>query len=89
MTIAAGAVLSFHRVVSDSRCPVEVTCVWEGEVTLALTLTEPTGAEAFTLSDQAPKRIVRDRSFTLLSVEPTATLSTIPEEAYRAAIRVD
>ncbi|MCM3877029.1 MAG: hypothetical protein NEA02_11495 [Thermoanaerobaculia bacterium] len=89
VTIATGLVLSFHRVVSDSRCPVEVTCVWEGEVTLGLTLSGATGEEAFTLSDHAPKRVVSGHSFTLLAVDPLPRLSAIPEDAYRATIQVD
>jgi hypothetical protein len=89
VTIATGMVLSFERVLSDSRCPSGVTCVWEGEVTVALTLSESVGTGAFTLSDHAPTRVVSGYSFTLVSVQPLPTAgSTIPEAAYRATIRV-
>ena len=87
--IAVGVLVSFDRVVSDSRCPVGVACVWEGETTVALTLKQPAGTEAFTLSDHAPKREVGGHSFTLLSVAPVPTAgSTIPEDAYRVTLRV-
>ena len=87
-TIASGVTLSFDRVVSDSRCPSGVACVWVGEVTLALTLSGPGGTEAFTLSDQSPMRVVDGYTVQLISVEPSPTTgSTIPESSYRATIR--
>jgi hypothetical protein len=90
VTIASGDALRFERVVSDSRCPIGVTCIWAGEVTVALTLRTPTGGESFTLSDQAPTRVVGGHSFALLSVDPHPTAnSTIPERAYRATIRTE
>jgi hypothetical protein len=88
-TIASGMVLYFERVLSDSRCPSGVACVWEGEVTVALTLSESMGTTAFTLSDHAPTKIVSGYSFTLVSVQPLPTAgSTIPEAAYRATIQI-
>lgn len=89
VTISGGTVLSFRRVVSDSRCPAEVACVWEGEITLALTLSEVFRDTPFTLSDHATRRTVDGRSFTLLSVEPRARVSAIPEGEYRATILVE
>jgi hypothetical protein len=89
VTIATGSVLSFDRVLSDSRCPRGISCVWEGEVTIALTLSESVGKAAFTLSDHAPTRFVNGYSFTLVSMQPAPTAgSTIPEADYRATIRV-
>jgi len=88
-TIASGMVLYFERVLSDSRCPSGVTCVWEGEVTVALTLSGSMGSDAFTLSDHATTRVVSGTSFTLVSVQPLPTAgSTIPEASYQATIRV-
>jgi hypothetical protein len=88
-TIARGLVLSFDRVVSDSRCPSGVVCVWEGEVTVALTLSESDGPSAFTLSDHSTTRVVGGYTFQLVSVQPSPVAGTpTPENAYRATIRI-
>ncbi len=89
VTIESGHTLSFDHVVGDSRCPVGVVCVWEGEVTLAFTLREDRDRQQFTLSDHARARVVGRYSFTLDSVRPQPTKEgRIPEEAYRAEVRV-
>ncbi|MEO7793988.1 MAG: hypothetical protein ABIV06_04385 [Thermoanaerobaculia bacterium] len=38
---APGIVLTLEGIVSDSRCPVDVTCVWAGEVRVALAIESP------------------------------------------------
>jgi hypothetical protein len=87
-TIAAGVALSFDRVLSDSRCPSGVVFAWEGEVTVALTLSESSGTATFTLSDHSPTRVVGGYSFQLVSIQPIPNAGTaIPEGAYRATIR--
>ena len=87
--LAKGVAVSFDRVVSDSRCPSGVVCVWEGEVTVALTLSESDGPVAFTLSDDSPTRVVGGYTFELVSVQPSPVAGTAtPENAYRATIRV-
>jgi len=85
-TIASGVTLSFDRVTSDSRCPSDVVCFWEGEVTVALTLSRG-GTEAFTLSDHSPTRVVGGYSFRLVSIQPYPKAGTaIPQNAYRVTI---
>jgi hypothetical protein len=37
--------VTFERVVQDSRCPRNVTCVWAGEATVELSVREADGAE--------------------------------------------
>ena len=32
----AGVRIEFERVIEDSRCPVGVTCIWEGDATVRL-----------------------------------------------------
>lgn len=45
---SAGATVTFTRVVTDSRCPADVTCVWAGDAHIQLDATGPT-PEAMTL----------------------------------------
>src|SRR5687767_7012880 len=88
-SVAGGVVLSFDRVVSDSRCPTGVACAWEGEVTVRLILTDAGGPTPFTLSDHARTRDVNGYTFTLIAVQPHPTAgSTIPESAYRMTVEV-
>jgi hypothetical protein len=54
--IAPSTTLRFDRVVSDSRCPAKVQCIWAGEVKIALTLGSPDGQTAFELSGTTNKQ---------------------------------
>ena len=38
LTLGSGDRLRFERVVSDSRCPHDVTCIWAGEARTSLVL---------------------------------------------------
>ena len=88
-SIAGGVVLSFDRVVSDSRCPTGVVCAWEGEVTVRMILTDAGGSTPFTLSDHARSRDVNGYTFTLIAVRPHPTAgATIPESAYEVTVEV-
>ncbi|WP_414937229.1 hypothetical protein [Amycolatopsis sp. cmx-11-51] len=40
--------IRFARLVSDSRCPADTVCVWEGEAVVELTLAEPGRGERTT-----------------------------------------
>ena len=39
-----GTRLTFREVQADARCPMDVTCVWAGDATVAITLTPSKGA---------------------------------------------
>jgi hypothetical protein len=53
--VPGGLRVTFDRVVSDSRCPIDAICVWAGEAVVALTLSRGAGA--------AVEREVRADSF--------------------------
>jgi hypothetical protein len=36
-----GLQVTFESVASDSRCPVDVTCVWEGDAVVTVTVMQP------------------------------------------------
>ena len=42
--VPGGLRVTFLRVVSDSRCPIDAICVWAGEAVLALKLSRGTDA---------------------------------------------
>ena len=65
--LAAATTLRFERIVGDSRCPVGAQCIWEGEVTIALTLTAPAGRTALELSRARNRTSVRSFAIELVS----------------------
>lgn len=85
-----GLSVEFIRVVDDSRCPSDVTCVWAGEVKVQLS-TRINAAEAvqheITAGQQAPVGTFR---LTVVQVqpEPISTRPISPEE-YRVTLRVE
>lgn len=90
--VAPGLVLTLERVVSDSRCPVDVNCVWAGEIRVALSLERPqteAPRHEFELSSTAPKATVLGLAFELLGAlpEPRSTAKiALPD--YRVALRI-
>ena len=63
----------FKSVESDSRCPSDVICIWEGEATIALTVTIGNTAADITLSthpDFGPVDTIDQHIFTLVNLAP-------------------
>ncbi len=90
--VAPGMVLTLERVVADSRCPVDVTCVWAGEIRVALSLESPL-TEApryeFELATTAPLATVRGLDIELLGALPAPrSTAKIAASDYRIALRV-
>lgn len=81
--------LSADRVVTDSRCPAGVSCVWEGEVVIALTLRSRGASFPILLSDHAGPADANGYQLTLISVQPKPTPSGPPPiSEYRVTVRV-
>lgn len=85
--------LTFAGVVSDSRCPADVTCVWAGEALLAFELAQvdTTIARSMTLSPGSSASGVLGRyrlTVSELSPEPKST-TTIPPGSYEATLAVE
>ena len=90
--VAPGLVLTLERVVADSRCPVDVNCVWAGEIRVALSLERPqteAPRHEFELSTTAPTATVNEVGFELLGAlpEPRST-AKIAASDYRISLRV-
>jgi hypothetical protein len=89
-----GLTVAFERVSSDSRCPVDVVCVWEGDAAVALKASLP-GQELGRLelhtSGQMGPREVRHGDFliTMVALAPQPhSREPIKPTAYRLRLRV-
>lgn len=85
--------LSFVGIVEDSRCPVDVLCIWEGQVKVELKHTFPGGAQKFvvgiggdlepTYTDAESGRILQ-----LEQVWPEPSLANPIDAPYQIKLRV-
>lgn len=86
--------ISFEGVTQDSRCPVGVTCVWEGDAVVTLTLERPP-ASRDTRALHTSRRYARETTYEgfvvrLQDLKPKpATGQTISPEDYRATLVVE
>ena len=92
--IAVGVLrLSFLRVSSDSRCPSDAVCVWQGNAAVEITLGVGEGpSHPYTLNTATEPRAVDVNGFrvTLLDVRPDPRTDTpIAPAGYRALFRVE
>lgn len=90
-----GLLLKFERVTGDSRCAVDVQCIWEGDATVAVTATlaghEDGHLDLHTTTSGGGKREAKFGDFTvaLTRLAPQPRSSThIEQGAYRATLRV-
>lgn len=81
--------VQFVRVIEDSRCPHDVTCVWAGEVRVQLAVRSAAGdAQLEVIAGQSAAYDAY--SVSLLAVQPErATSAPIPASEYRATLRVE
>ena len=90
-----GLTLAFERVRSDSRCAVDVQCIWEGDAAVAVTASQPgrdsATLELHTTTSGGGVREARYGEFlvalTALSPQPRST-ERIRESDYRAKLKV-
>ena len=86
--------LTFDRVSEDSRCPTDVTCVWEGDAVVVLKVkveAEEATREVHTQGGEprSRKAPVGDYVVTLVRLDPEPrSTGTIEASAYRATLRV-
>lgn len=88
----ASAILTFTGVVTDSRCPVDVTCVWEGEALLAFLLDEGGVAQAISVpfGSDATAAVLGSFRVSVIELLPRPSSgSPITPDAYRATIVVE
>ena len=91
-TIGVGdLLLTFQRVENDSRCPIDVVCVWAGDAEIALRIQQGTQAAVAVLHTHVePRRTVwNGYTIQLVSLAPSTTASTpIDPSQYRAQLLV-
>ncbi len=83
----------FDQVASDSRCPVNVVCVWEGDAVVKATLSQPgqssSTVELHTSAQSARKVTYGSLTVTLVGLAPEPREGTaISQGAYRATFVV-
>ena len=89
--VAAGLVISFDSVLSDSRCPRDVQCVWGGSARVRLTIAQDAGAGGTweLESGQDPRSApVGAYVVTLQDLEPQAETGREIGSAYRIRLRI-
>ncbi|MEU4250585.1 hypothetical protein AB0F15_24575 [Amycolatopsis sp. NPDC026612] len=75
----------YTRVVADSRCRPGMTCVWQGEVTLAFLLKEPGRGESTTAElHSGPRTGPQATTFAASRIE----LVSVSEDAGEAIVRI-
>ena len=83
-----GVSVSPQVVVSDSRCPAEVTCIWAGTVEVQVMLETPDIYGEYVMTLGKPQKF-GDYSVTLIDVSPTKTEEAIPESSYRFTFEIE
>jgi hypothetical protein len=83
-------VLTFERVREDSRCPVDVTCVWAGNAVVVLRVgrDQPTTAVELNTTLEPNHAAVEGMELELRSLEPSPRSGeTLSDRSYRARLR--
>ncbi len=85
--------LSFNDVLEDSRCPTDVTCVWEGNARVRIGIAAGTGpTHPLELNSTQDPRFADWNAVrvTLLEVSPDpVSTEQIPVESYLVRLRVE
>lgn len=84
-------IIGLNGVGEDSRCPVDVTCVWQGDAAVLLALGQAAGRERVTLHTALDPRSVRRAGVAIKVVAVTPDPRSdrrIPPDAYRVRLRV-
>lgn len=82
-----GITVSPQKIVSDSRCPAEVVCIWAGtvEVRTLISTKQANGEHVLTLGTP---QVFGEYTVTLVSVSPDKTQEDTPDSLYRFTFEV-
>jgi hypothetical protein len=80
--------LSPQAIVSDSRCPAEVTCIWAGTVEVQTVLSTQVSHGELTLTLGEPETF-GEYSVMLIEVTPAKTEAVIPDSSYRFTFEIE
>lgn len=74
--------------ISDSRCPSDVTCIWEGRVSVTLRIYNQTQYQTIILTNETPTFHVDSYEITLIDVLPYPVSTKDITEEYVATISI-
>lgn len=83
----SGVTIEPKAIVSDSRCPIDVTCVWAGTVEVRTVLSTMVGHGEHTMTLGAPQTF-GEYTVTLSGVSPAKTQGDIDEDRYQLTFEV-
>jgi hypothetical protein len=85
--VAMNVSVSPQKVVSDSRCPQGVTCVWAGTVQVRTVLSTQVshGEHVLTLGEP---QLFGEHTVTLIDVSPVKNEAAIPDSSYRFTFEI-
>ena len=84
--------VTFHEVLEDSRCPVDVTCIWAGLAKVSLQVSVSGQERELSLSTSPPDHstVFENYTFWLIQVRPVPRSDqTMDRSAYVVTVRVD
>ncbi len=79
--------VSPQEVISDSRCPQDVTCVWEGTVGVRTVLSTAVSHGEHVLALDTPQ-VFGEYTVTLVEVTPAKSVDAIPGSSYRFTFEI-
>ena len=84
--------VTFQEVLEDSRCPVDVTCIWAGLAKVSLQVSVSGQEREFSLSTSPPENSAEFENYTfwLIKVRPVPRSDrSTDRSAYFVTVRVD
>ena len=84
--------VTFQKVLEDSRCPVDVTCIWAGLAKVSLQVAVSGQERELSLSTSPPDHsaVFENYTFWLIQVSPVPRSDqTMDRSAYVVTVRVD
>lgn len=92
-TLQGGLTITFDRVISDSRCPMDALCVWAGDAVVAVSLSqapEPVAQRELHVDPRQSTASYRDYSIKLVALAPYPRSDRqIEADQYVATLTVD
>ncbi len=94
MVRGAGLEIRFIEVAADSRCPLDVTCIWEGDAEVTVETAQGSVERSFVLHTAGAPTSSRPAeldgyTLELVGLEPLPRSDeAIPQASYRATLRV-
>jgi hypothetical protein len=83
---AAGAIVRFVEVASDSRCPAAVTCVWEGDADVRIAVNDEI-VSVHTASSGPRSARVEGLTIELIELRPRPSASPATNVPYEVELR--